>query len=256
MRRPPILRWPILRWLPLVAMAFAAQALAQTNAPLTYRAIRETLSSAMALRLLGPEQSADVERIEARREMMLPATVEVHLFHRPVPLGRSYCRQLVHDLYLSTIRHEGSQIVADDDALQKMHDPSQSSSLARAPACRLRAGQRFAAIDPDNLDGAMWALDRLAVAQAAALGPTRRIPFRLTCRDEIERDPDRCRRGVRDVLAHLPLDQACSVYAADDDPQIVEVDLCTDGPLWVVRIDSAGRVPARLSMLWKDPDPF
>src|SRR5690348_1193685 len=60
-------RLPILRLVSLATVAWAAGAVAQTEAPLTYRAIRGMPPRALALRLLGPERSADVERVEIRR---------------------------------------------------------------------------------------------------------------------------------------------------------------------------------------------
>jgi hypothetical protein len=255
MRRPPALRW-----LSLAAVAFGPAAYAQTEAPLTYRAIRELPPAAVALRLLGPERGGDVVRIESRREPMLPATLEVMLFHRPVPLGSDYCSQSVHRLYLFTIRHEGLQRVMDDDGL-RVQNIEGGLSLARAPACRLSAGQRFASIGPTDANAAMRALDNLAAAQAgAATGG--RLPIQLTCRDEVARDPDRCRRGARALLANLPLNRVCSISREQEDPQAIEAAIClTDsiwapGAYWSVRLRDFGTHRARLSLTWKDPAPF
>lgn len=121
--------------------------------------------------------------------------------------------------------------------------------LARAPGCRLAPGQLFASVRDGAV--AMRALDDLAFAQAAASSANGTIPLQLTCRDEVEDDPDRCGAGAREVLAHLPLNRACSVDRASDDGPDVDVYLCTDGPQWVLHQRRAGSDPPRLLMVWK-----
>lgn len=242
------------------ALSLAAAVAAESPTPLTYRQIREMSPVAVAQRLIGPERGADVERIASRREPMLPATLEVLLFHRPVPLGRDYCSQSVHRLYLFTVRHEGTQTVLDDDGLQ-VQNSQEGASLARAPGCRLSVGQRFASMGSGDADAAMRVLDNLAAAQAsaAARGPLR---IRLSCRDEVAYDPNRCRQGARAVLANLPLDRACSIDRNDEDPQETEAAICLDdsiwafGSFWSVRMRDFGTDRARLSLTWKDPAPF
>src|SRR4051812_27217283 len=92
MRRPPALRW-----LSLVAMAFGPAAHAQTEAPLTYRAISAMTPAAVGRRLLGPERGADIVRVEfldfRAAAGRLPGLLQLFLYTGPVPLGPTYCSQ-------------------------------------------------------------------------------------------------------------------------------------------------------------------
>ena len=249
------MRWQsTIRWLSTAALGFAVAAFAQAPSPLTYRQIREMPPQTVALRLLGPGQSADIERIETRPSPMPPGTLEVRLFHRPVPLGRVYCRERVHRIGFSTVEPRHSGPPADDEALQ-MGSADQDAPIARAPGCRLSEGQQFAYLNVDA-DVAMRALDHLADAQRAA-GGRGRLPFQLACRDEVTRDADRCRTGARNVLAHLPLQRACLVGLEDfENPRIVEVTLCTDEAQWTLTMSDFGTSRSRLSMLWEGIPPF
>jgi hypothetical protein len=251
---------PVFRWILLAALAVATTGAAQMESWLTYRAIREMPAAAVAQRLIGPELGADVERVESRRDPMLPAALDVMLFHRPVPVGRDYCGQSVHELTLFTIRHEGAQTVLDDDGLWVQHR-DEWNSLARAPACGLSAGQRFASIGSADSNTAMQALDDLAYAQVRAAG-LGRLRIQLRCRDEVAYDPDQCRRGARAILATLPLDRICSIDRDREDPQAIEAVICLDDSVWArgfhwsVRIRDFGSDHPRLSLTWKDPAPF
>jgi hypothetical protein len=247
-------RW-ILRWLALAASAFAGAAAARTEPPLTFRSIHALPLPAVALRLLGPERGADIERIETRPASgPLPVALEVYLYARPVPLGPSYCSQRWHLLSLTNAGPPALRGLRHGEPLRVIFS-DEWHSVARAPGCRLAPGQRFASLDAAaDADLAMRVLDGLASAQAAALAPGPMGPIALTCRDEIESDPDRCGAGARDALAHLPLDQACAVSAGDDAPRNVEITLCTDGPQWVLHQLMAGSDPPQLLMVWKYPD--
>jgi len=253
MKGLPILRWT---WPALLATAAAAQ----TEPPLTYRAIREMPPAAVALRLLGSGQGADVVRIESRREPMLPGALDIMLFHRPVPVGRDYCSQSVHQVTLFTVRHEGTQTVLDNDGL-RVQNTNEWDSLARAPGCRLSAGQRFAAIGTGDSDTAMQVLDDLAAAQARAAAHGR-LRIQLRCRDEVAYDPNQCRRGARTILATLPLGRICSIERDREDRQAIEAVVCLDDSVWArasywsVRMRDFGSDHPRLSLTWKDPAPF
>jgi hypothetical protein len=242
------------RRLTLAASAFVFAAAARAEPPLTFRAIRALLPATVALRLLGPERGAEIVRIETRPNAgMAPGVLEVRLFSRAVAVGPNHCLQPLYRVTLTTLT-PGHFELAEDEALRVGH-VDETALIARAPACRLSEGQQFAEFRP-GLDeaAAMRALDDLAYAQAAAGG--RRLPFRLSCRDEVDRDPDLCRRGARDVLAHLPLDQACDVDSDEDDPHAVAVTLCLHESQWTLSMRDFHTNRARLSMLWKDPDPF
>lgn len=235
------------------ALASGAGVSPQAPAPLTYRQIRELTPGEVAARLLRPDQVADVERIETQPNWgMLPGALQVRFFHRPVPIGRDYCRQLRQEIVLFTT--PPSREVPDDAAL-RVQDSSEYSTLARAPDCRIRLGQQFAGLNVDT-DVAMAALDRLAAAQTSA-ARRGRLPFRLSCRDEVGRDPNMCRPSFRQVLAHLPLHHACSVDFEDsDDPRTIEITLCSDEAQWTLRMRDFGTYHARMTMLWEDIPPF
>jgi hypothetical protein len=177
-----------------------------------------------------------------------------------VSVGRGYCSQSVHELYLFTVRHEGTQRVLDDDGL-RVQNSQEGQSLARASACRLSAGQRFASIGSSDTDVAMQALDNLAAAQADAAARGR-LRIRLSCRDEVEYDPNQCRQGARAVLANLPLNRVCSIGPDIEDSRAIEAAVCLDdsvwarGSYWSVRMRDFGTDRARLSLTWKDPAPF
>lgn len=237
----------------LAALASTAGASAQTPAPLTYRQIRALPPSEVAASLLRPDQPTDIERIETQPNWgMLPGALQVRFFHRPVPVGRDYCSQLRQAVVLFTT--PPSRDVPDDAAL-RVQSSDEYRALARAPGCRLNPGQEFAGLTVDA-DVAMDALDRLAAAQTAAARHGR-LPFRLSCRDEVSRDPNKCRPGPRQVLAHLPLDHACGVDLADfDDPRTIEITLCSDEALWTLRMRDFGTDHARMTMLWEDIPPF
>lgn len=245
--------WP-LRWLILAASLFAVAAYARTEPPLTFRAIHELPVPAVALRLLGPDRGADIERVETEPASgPLPVAVGVRLYARPVPLGPNYCSQRLHFLYLTKMDSQEIRPLRLGEPLRVM-SRDEGISVARAPGCRLARGQLFASLQASaTADLAMRVLDELASLQAAARAPGPMAPIALTCRDEIETDMDRCGGGAQDALAHLPLDQACAVIAGDDAPRNVEITLCTGGRLWILRMSPAGSGPATLSMLWQYP---
>lgn len=250
-----IARWAVFA-AALAALAFAAGASAQAPAPLTYGQIRALSPRDLAARLLGPDRAADVERTETRLSpSLIPGTLDILFFHRPVPLGQVYCRQEVHRIGLSAIEpfHAVRQL-ADDDALN-VGEPTQDTTIARAPSCRVRQGQQFATLDVE-MNVAMSALNDLAAAQAAAAGHNR-LAFRLSCGDEVGRDPDKCRQGARAVLAHLPLHLACFVGLEDfDNPRVLEITLCPEVSQWRVTMRDFGTRRARLAMSWEDIPPF
>jgi hypothetical protein len=244
---------PAWRFLLLAALAFASRAFAEDPAPLTLRAIREMTPSAVARRLIGPEHAADVERIETQPNWgMLPGALQVRLFHRPVPVGRNYCSQSKHQVVLFTAPPTRD---VPDDATLRVQYTDEINTLARASDCRLRTGQQFASLGVDA-DVAMRALDNLASAQATAVRGGR-LPFRLSCRDEVDRDPDKCRSGARAALAHLPLDLACSVDLHNsENVRTVEVILCPEVSMWMITMREIGIGRGRLTMLWEDIPPF
>jgi len=243
------MRCRVLGWLTLAASAFAVAAAARAEPPLTLRDIRALPTPALALRLLGPERGADIVRIEGVPDARVRASVlQVFLYARPVPLGSNYCSQR---RYYRALASAASGEIGPLRRGQPLRILAgwEEPTLARAPGCRLAAGQRFASIrEPDV---AMRALDDLASAREAARATGPMTPLQLTCRDEVAWDPDRCLAGGREVLAQLPLEGACRVDAVDGDSQVVEVTLCTGGPLWELRLRAAGPAPV-LSMLWKD----
>jgi hypothetical protein len=171
-----------------------------------------------------------------------------------VPLGPTYCSQRRYYRFLT----RAASAASIDIRPLRRGEPLRILSgwdgpmLARAPGCRVVAGQLFAQTREPEL--AMRTLDDLASAQAAALSATGTIPIQLTCRDEVEDDPDRCGAGAREVLAHLPLDHACYVDRASDNEPNIDVYLCTGAPSWVLHLLITGSDPPRLSMVWKYPD--
>lgn len=245
------------RWLVLVVLAFSSGAFARTPA-LTYRAIMTMPPSEAGLRLLGVERGADIVRLSfidlmnaGPDERRLPRLLQLFLYSRPVPLGSSFCVQ--QRQFLGLVSAQADQEIRglrNDEPLRVLWGWKETT-LARAPGCRLAPGQTFAGVQ--DRDVAMRALDDLAAAQEAARSPQRTVALQLTCDDAVEYDPDRCRGGGREALARLPLKGACRIDAIDGDPEVIEVTLCTGGPLWVLRLRARGRVPA-LSMLWKNAD--
>jgi hypothetical protein len=245
------------RWLFLFVLALSSGAFARAPAALTYRAIMTMPPSDAGVRLLGAGRGADIVKISfidlmnagpaARR---LPGALQLFLYTRPVPLGSNFCSQRRYYLFLTAASSVATRGLRNDDPL-RVNPGWDGATLARAPGCRLAAGQRFASIgDPDI---AMRALDDLASVQEEARRPERTNVLQLSCDDRVEYDPDRCLGGGQAVLARLPLEQACRVDAVDGDPEVIEVTLCTGGPLWVLRLRARGRVPA-LSMLWINAD--
>jgi hypothetical protein len=232
----------------LLAPAFPVAAAGRTEQPLTFRAIGGLPPEILAPRLLGPEYSAEIVRIE-RLDPGRPAALQIFLYARPVPLGDRYCSQRRY--YRLLVRAGSRRIgpLGDGEPLRVAWGWDETT-IARAPGCRLTAGQRFAGIRDNEVDAAMRALDDLASLQEAARVPGPLLPLQLTCDDRVASDPDRCLDRGREALARLPLDGACGVDAIDDDPQVVEVNLCTGGPLWVLRLRASGPAPA-LSMLWE-----
>jgi hypothetical protein len=247
----------LLLW--LAAMAFGSGAHARADAPLTYRAIRQMTPAALGRRLLGPERGGDIVRMEfldlrsfdSRPVRRWPSVVQLALYARPIPLGAAYCSQRLHVVTLSRAGSNQPRPLDARTPLRLIYN-DEGGSLARAPGCRLAAGQRFAHTRDPEL--AMRTLDALASAQTAALSANGTIPFQLACRDDVEDDPDRCASGTREALAHLPLAHACAVDRASKDGPNIDVYLCTDLPQWVLHELISGSDPPRLLMVWKYPD--
>ena len=248
-------RGPVLRWLWLASLAFSSGAFARTEEPLTYRAIRAMPPAVVGLRLLGPEGGDDIVRTEfidvsadARR---LPSALQLFLYARPVPIGSNYCSQRrSHRLLTNAVSGELRSLRHGEPL--RVVSGWEETTLARAPGCRLAAGQRFASIR--EADIAMRALDDLAALQMAARAQGPMASLQLTCRDEVEDDPDRCAAGTREVLARLPLDHACLVDRASDDQPNIDVYLCTGATEWLLHLLIAGSSPPRLSVVWKYPN--
>jgi hypothetical protein len=249
------MRRPALRWFSLSVLAVSAAAIAQPDAPLTYRAINAMTPAAVGRRLLGRERGADIVRVEfldfRAPAGRFPGLLQLLLYTRPVPLGPTYCSQRRYYHALASAVSREHRPLRRGEPLRILSSWDQPM-FARAPGCRLAPGQLFASVRDGGV--AMRALDDLASAQAAANSANGTIPLQLTCRDEVEDDPDRCGAGAREVLAHLPLDHACYVENASGDRPDVDVYLCTDGPQWVLHQLMAGSDPPRLLMVWKYPD--
>jgi hypothetical protein len=211
--------------------------------------------AAVGRRLLGPEQGDDILRIEfpdfRAAPGRLPVGLQLFLYARPQPLGPTYCSQRRYYRALASAVSREIRPLRRGEPLRILASWDEPM-LARAPGCRLTPGQLFASIR--DVGVAMRALDDLTSAQAAARSANGTIPLQLACRDEVEDDPDRCGVGARDVLAHLPLDHACSVDRASDDRLDIHVYLCTNGPQWVLHHVMAGSDPPGLLMVWKYPD--
>jgi hypothetical protein len=233
----------------LAASALPVGAVLRTEQPLTFGAIRALPPAILAPRLLGPGHGAEIVRIE-RLDPGRPAALQLFLYARPVPLGRRYCSQR---RYYRLLTRAGSREIGPLGHREPLRVAVgwDEATLARAPDCRLAAGQRFAGIGDNDADVAMRALDDLASLREVARVPGPLLSLQLTCDDRVASDPDRCVDGAREVLARLPLEGACAIDSVDGDPQVVEVTLCTGGPLWVLRLRGAGPAPA-LSILWKD----
>ena len=245
------------RWLALVVLALSSSAVARAPGSLTYHAIMTMPPSEAGLRLLGAGRGADIVRLSfidlpdaGPDERRLPGALQLFLFARPVPLGANFCSQRRHFLLLLPAQFDwSSRGLRNDEPLRVLGSGWKETTLARAPGCRLATGQSFASFrDPDI---SMRTLDDLAAAQEEARAPGRTVALQLTCDDAVDYDPDHCLGGGREVLARLPLKAACSIHAVDDDPGVIEVTLCTGGPLWVLRLRARGRAPA-LSMLWQN----
>lgn len=245
---------PAFRWLSLAAMAFRLESHARAEAPLTYHTISAMTPAALGRRLLGPEQGDGIVRIEfldvRAAAGRLPIVLQLFLYARPVPLGPTYCSRRRYYRVLASAASGEIRPLRRGEPLRILSSWDEPM-LARAPGCRLTPGQLFASVRDGGV--AMRVLDDLTSAQEAARSANGTIPLQLTCRDEVEDDPDRCGAGAREVLAHLPLDHACSDEASGDRPGI-DVYLCTDGPQWVLHQLVMNSGLPRLLMTWKYPD--
>lgn len=232
----------------LAASAYPIAAAERGKQPLTFRAIGAKPPATLAPTLLGPKHSAEIVQIE-RLDPGRPAALQLSLYARPVPLGHRYCsqRRYYRLLIRAGLRKIGP--LGDREPLRVAWGWDELT-IARAPGCRLTAGQRFAGIRENDADIAMRALDDLTSLQEAARAEGPLPPLQLACDDKVDSDADRCLDGGRDALAHLPLTGACAVLAAEEERGAMDVTLCTGGPLWRLRLRARGPAPV-LSMLWK-----
>ena len=215
----------------------AACASAQTP-PLSLGSVQAMPPRALAERLIGRAAARSIVEAEMDPPIVqggLPSSVR--LIERGRPHGNDLCVQRVHHV---TPVAEGQVVTAGGRVTQR---------IALAPRCRTVAAQRFASVNPGvGLDLAAALLRNVASARTAAAG-TGALPFRLTCRDELQQGA--CRGDGRAALAALPLHQAFLISA----PAQIAVG-APSRPLWDVAFLAPGTPHAELLMTWKVPAPF
>ena len=235
-----------------MSAALLAAALAQALVPVTFEAARAEQPRALAERLIGRDEAADVERSEIRWDRMLPGGAYLELFHRPIPFEDDMCARRVHTLLLmARPPAPGSSL---DRAPLTIEHVDDDVGLALAPGCRTVAGQSFVVAN-QGLERAAFVqgLRDLSAARAAAAEPSR-LPFRLTCNDAVRDHRNACRAGARRTLAALPIERA---WQMESDSASVEIFVGGPGEQqWGVRISGFGTHEARVSLRWFEPPPF
>ncbi|HWT13096.1 MAG TPA: hypothetical protein VN231_10120 [Allosphingosinicella sp.] len=238
----------------ILILSMLAAAFAQPTGPLTFEGVRTGPPRALAERLVGSGQAADVERSEVRWDRMLPGRAELRLFHRPVPLAGDMCSQRVHYISLVLLDPTNATSLPRDRQPLRAERIRDNETIALAPNCRTVPGQSFVYLNPGvERDLVIQGLRNLAAARAAAAARGR-LPFRLSCRDEAADRRDACGAGARRTLADLPTEQAWLMNGNADG---VDITIGQPGELqWRVSIAGFGTDRARVSLTWFAPAPF
>ena len=190
-----------------VLLALAALLLAVEPAEpqiYSYDSIRQVPAPELAERLLGAELAADIVQIEVEPLGLVEQLGSVRLVHRPQPLEADGCTRRVDSVFFYPVASVDAQ-TPPRQVRTRPESRLRGLEVALAPACRLDAGQRFAALSRGigAHDGAAT-LRRLNMARRAAAA-SGDLPFRFSCEDTTGQRA--CGGDGRAALAGLPVEQ-------------------------------------------------